>query len=161
LGLALTRPRQSSILANSGIRIVAIWLRCAREVPLFGSFERKKSVQHLGMSFWIFPIFRDLGLLGTKARFVDVAVLDDERVQSIWVRQNDTEPDRRAVIVEVHGVMCELQLLQEIIYRLGKMIERVSVVGRGGCVAQTESWIIWSDQMILCCEQGNERVKLK
>src|SRR5579872_6358085 len=32
--------------------------------------------------------------------------------------------------------------------------------GRRGRVAQTESGIIWSDQMIFCREQGNEHVKL-
>src|SRR5277367_6854668 len=55
--------------------------------------------------------------------------------------------------------MRDLQLLQNITHRLGKMIERVSVCGRRGRIAQTESGIIWSDQMIFCREQGNERVK--
>ena len=109
----------------------------AGDVPLLGSLERKKSVKHLRMSLWIRPVFRDLGPFGTKARFVDVPVLNDERMQLIGVRENDTEADRRAVVVKIHGVLFDLQLLQKITHRLGKMIERVSVVGRGGRVAQT------------------------
>ena len=132
----------------------------AGDVPLLGGLERKKSVEHLRMSVRIRPVFRDLGPFGSKARFVDVAVLNDERMQLIGVRQNDTEADRRAVVVKVHGVMRDLQLLQKITHRLGKMIERVSVGGRRGRVAQTEPGIIRSDQMIFCREQGNERVKL-
>src|SRR5579862_1306183 len=76
------------------------------------------------------------------------------------MRQNDAKADWCAVIVKVHGVLRDLELLQKITHRLGKMIERVSVGGRRGRVAQTEPGIIRSDQMIFCREQGNERVKL-
>ena len=81
-------------------------------------------------------------------------------MQLIRVRQNDAKADRSAVIVKVHGVMRDLQLLKKITHRLGKMIERVSVGGRRWRVAQTESGIIRSDEMILCREQGNEGVEL-
>ena len=160
MDLALTEPRQISILADPGIRIVAIRMRGAGDVPLLGGLEGKKSVKHLRMSLWISPVFRDLGPFGSKARFVDVAVLNDQRMQLIGVRQNDAEADRCAVIVKVHGIMRDLQLLQKITHRLGKMIERVSVGGRRRRVAQTESGIIRGDQMIFCRKQGNECVKL-
>ena len=81
------------------------------------------------MRFRIRPELRDLRPLGTKACFVDVGVLNDEGMQSIRVRQNHTEADRRAVVVKVQGVVRDLQLLQKITHRLGKMIERVGVGG--------------------------------
>ena len=87
------------------------------------------------MSLWIRPVFCDLGPFGSKARLVDVAVLNDQRMQLIGVREYDTEADRRAVVVKVQGIVRDLQLLQKITHRLGKMIERVSVVGRGRRVA--------------------------
>ena len=76
----------------------------AGDVPLLGCLEGKKSVKHLRMVFRIRPVFRDLGPFGSKARFVDVAVLNDERMQLIGVRENDTEADRRAVVVKIQGV---------------------------------------------------------
>jgi len=112
------------------------------------------------MGLRVCPVFRDLPPIGAKARFVDVAILNDERTQSIGVRQNDAESDRRAVVVKVQRIVRDLQLLEKVIDRLGKMIERIGIFRRQRRVAQTEVGIVRSDQMLFCREQGNERVKL-
>src|SRR6202012_1535021 len=135
LNLALTGPRKIGILAVPGIRIVTIRMGRASEVSSLSGVERKKGIQHLRMGLWIRPIFCDLGPFGSEACLIDIAVLSDERMQLIGVRQNDAEADRRAVVVKIQGIVRELQLLQQITYCLGKIIESVSVSGRRWCIA--------------------------
>ena len=74
---------------------------CAGEVALLGCLERKKSVEHFRVSFRIGPVFRDLSPFGSEACLIDIAVLNDERMKLIGMRQNDAEADWRAVVVKI------------------------------------------------------------
>ena len=113
LNLSLTGPRQTGILVDPAIRIVAVRMGCACDVALLGGFKRKKSVEYLRMSFRISPEFCDLRPFGSETCFIDIAVLNDQRMQLIGVCQNDAEADRRSVVVKVQGVTRDLQLLQK------------------------------------------------
>jgi hypothetical protein len=72
-------------------------------MTLFGRLEGHEGIDDLRMRFWISPVFGNPGPFRAEASLVDVAVLDDQGVKPLRMRQNDAEPYRRTVIMEIEG----------------------------------------------------------
>lgn len=73
----------------------------ARRVTLLRRLERQEGVNHLRMAFRVGPILRDLGPLRAEPFLIGIAVLGNERVQPLRMRQHHPETHGGAVVVNV------------------------------------------------------------
>jgi hypothetical protein len=75
------------------------------------------------------------------------------------MRKNDTEADGPAVVMKVEAAFVDPESLEETIDRLRQMVKGVRIRRKRRGIALTEAWEVRSYQMIVCGEQGNERIE--
>ena len=120
----------------------------------------KKGVDDLRVHLRISPKFRDLRPFRSKPLSVGVTVLDDQRVQSLRVGQDDPITDRRPVVEQVERVASDLELLEQRIDCLGKMVEGVTVHCWRRRITLSETREVRCDDVIARRQQGDQRVEL-
>src|SRR5580704_14028600 len=114
-----------SVLIAPGIWIVAFGMRRSEGMTLFRRVPRYKTVEHIGMRLRISPIERNVSPLRPETFPVNVCILNDQSLDSFWIRQDDSEADRAAVVVEIEHTFADLKLSQEFAGCLREMIESV------------------------------------
>src|SRR5258706_12749004 len=132
----------------------------AKSMTLFGRCQRHERIEHFRMCFWIDPILPYTFPLGPQPLPRGIGILDDESLHPLRMRRNDAEADRPAIVMKVEGALVDLELLKEVVDRPGQVVKGICVRRWRRRVALTESWEIRCYQMIMCGEQGNERIEL-
>ena len=105
----------------------------------------------------VLPVGLDRGPAVTEAVFVGVAVLGDDRGDSVRVPGGDPEADRRAVVEHVDREAVEAENLGEAVDDVGEMIEGVVEFGRIRHVRLAEAGQVGRDQVKLV---GQERYQV-
>jgi hypothetical protein len=129
-------------------------------MTLFGRCRRYKCIKHFRMRFWVGPILRDTSPLRSQAFLIGIGILDDESLHPLWMRQNNAESDRPAVVMKIEDAFADLELLEEIVDRLRQMIKGVRIRRWWWRVTLTEAWKGRRYRMIARGEQGNECIEL-
>ena len=87
------------------------------------------------------------------------SVLDDERLDSVRMRQCHAKAHRPAVVLHVQRVACEPERLREMVHDLGVVVERVKERFWIGPIAVAEAGIIRRHQMVVLGETREERLE--
>src|SRR5882757_6037815 len=147
-------------LVSPCVRIVTVGMRGAERMTLFGRSPRHKRVEHLGMRLRIGPILRDAGPLRAQALLIGVGILDNESLHPIRMLQNHAQTDWPAVVMKEEDAFVDLELIEEIVGRLGKMVESIRIGRWQRGITLTEARKVRCDQMIAWCKQWDERIEL-
>ncbi len=87
-------------------------------------------------------------------------VLNDERLDPVWMGQGHAKTHRAAIILHVQGVAREPERLGEVRHDLGEVIERIRECLRIWPIAVPEAaWVIGRDKVIAIGEPGEERLE--
>ncbi len=76
--------RTGGCIRPSRCRGVTRDARC-QGVTLFGCCDGHERIEHFGMRIRIGPILRDAAPLGAQTLFIDIGILDDERLQPLLI----------------------------------------------------------------------------
>lgn len=96
-------------------------------MTLFGGRRRDERIEYVAVRFRIDPILRDSSPLGPQPLLVDIGILDNERLQPLRVRQDDTKPDWTTIVVKVKRIFVDFKLLKKAVDRLGQVVERIRI----------------------------------
>src|SRR5260370_27997889 len=86
-------------------------------------------------------------------------VLNDERLDSLWMNQDNAKTPGAAVILHVKRVAREPKSFREVIHDFGDVIERVRELFRVWPVAVPEAGIIRRDKVVVIGKLGEERIE--
>ena len=102
--------------------------------------KRQEGIEYLRVGNRVRPIFRDLRPFGAEALLVCVAVLNDQGLHALRMRDGNTETDWCSVIVKVERITRYLESIEQQVGRLRQMIEGVTIGRRRRRVALAKAW---------------------
>lgn len=139
------------------VRTDPIGLADTRQVLPLGGIERKKAAQRVSVLLRaICPECFDRIPESPESLIVPISILDDQRLNPIRAPHCNSVPDGGAVVHQVKTVCRYVELVDQSLDDLGKVIEGVFEVLDGRHVALPETGIIGRYHVLLVRERRNE-----
>src|SRR5437016_6989728 len=87
---------------------------------------------------------------------IGVAILRDDRSDSLRVARRETEAHRGPVIENIEGITAEAERFRKLLHHVGQVIKGVRKARRARRIRETKSWEVGSDHAVVGRKDGNQ-----
>src|SRR5215469_1100000 len=160
LNLIIADAGEQRAVEGEGFGRNHCFVRDTVEVLRLGRFRSKEIPQGSPVAWsGFFPVFLNRVPALAQALLVSIAILRNDRGDSLWMRQCKTQSDRCAVIEDIYCVSVETDRLRELIDDIRDVGERVRKSLQVGRVRKTESGKVWRNQVVTIGQRWNQIAK--
>src|SRR5215218_10376154 len=127
------------------------------EIDLLDYIKLQESIQRLFcLSSPILPQVSQTVPCTGKPNFVCVCVLNNQPFKPVWMKTDNSESYRTAIVLHVQPKVCEAYLLQKALHDFREPFERIIKLVWTRHVGVTEAGIVWGNDMKTVCQSRDQ-----